>query len=167
MRSIIFVALVGLSVAGCSSGPSKVVPIEDVLNYSPASVSSSDPTLQVCVFAARRCPTLEEAPSGHTAFTVDLTKVDGTKGDRTYASALGLPATFSVRGPWVLTLHDGFLRAEAVPGSKGVKVSVEGSQSPAPPAITSEQPIWLWIGRPPSAEHPEPRGTFIGVRQAR
>src|SRR4051812_31193222 len=96
---LVVLATCGLA-AGCSGGPGKVIDVHDVLLYAPASVSSDDPTLQVCVLPARRLAALDDAPGGKTVLLVPLTRTDGGKGSPAYASALGHPATFALRGPW-------------------------------------------------------------------
>lgn len=163
--------LLALGLASGCSGPGKTVDVHDVLLYAPvtsASPASEDLGLQVCVLPARRCATLDDAPGGKTVLLVSLTRQDGTAGDKAYAAALGYPVTFTTRSPWVLTLNDGFLRVETGKGGKHqLSATVEGAKGAVPPPVVANDEIWVWVGNPPTAENPDPRGTFVGVRLAK
>ncbi len=158
--TVAFIALL----SGCAGGPGKTLHVHELMVADPAAVSTSEPVLDVVFVPARRYVGYDAAPPGKSVLVVPLTRVDGTAGPAVFGGLIGFPVNFAVKTPWVLTLQDGFLKIGLEPG-RGIVATVEGSRSQAAPPLANESEIWIWIGKEPTEETPDPRGTFVGVRK--
>ena len=168
---VALVASAGASLAGCSAPP-KPFPVSEILADAPAIVSSGEPTLQITIVPARRYLDLEAASAVKKLLTVPLTRAPSsgpaTGADPTYGAPLGYPVTFATRSPFFVTLQDGFLRFATTAGDRpGLTATVESAKGKVPPAIAAPDELWVWIGREPTKDYPDPRGTFVGAHVAR
>ena len=152
------------TLAGCAGGPGKTLHVHELMVADAAAVSSREPVLEVLIVPARRYLDYDAAPPGKTVLVVPLTRVDGTPGPAVFGALLGFPVNFAAKAPWVLTLQDGFLKIAVEPG-RGIVATVEGARGQAPPPLANESELWIWIGKEPSEETPDPRGTFVGIKK--